>query len=89
VLAGACALAVTLLRRPGDAAAAAITTTVVMVVAAISPQHAWQQPILRLAGAITGIAVGVTAAWVACEPPGVIGADGSPSPMEASCLRRP
>ena len=30
-----------------------------MVVAAISPQHAWQQPILRLADTV----VGAVAAW--------------------------
>ena len=63
-LAGASALAVTMLGRPGDAATAAITTTVVMVVAAISPQHAWQQPILRFADTVIGVAVGVTTAWV-------------------------
>jgi hypothetical protein len=30
-----------------------------MVVAAISPQDAWQQPLLRLVDTIVGIAVGV------------------------------
>ena len=42
-------LAVHVIGRPGDAATAAITTAVVLVAAAVSPQHAWQQPILRLA----------------------------------------
>jgi uncharacterized membrane protein YgaE (UPF0421/DUF939 family) len=62
VLAGISALAVTLLGRPEDAATSAITTTVVMVVAAISPQDAWQQPILRLADTVIGVAVGALAA---------------------------
>ena len=64
VLVGASALAVTLLGRPGDATTAGITTTVVLLVAAISPQHAWHQPILRLADTFIGVAVGVLAAWV-------------------------
>jgi hypothetical protein len=47
VLIGASALAVTLHGRPGDVMTAAITTEVVMVSSAVSPQHAWQQPVLR------------------------------------------
>ncbi|HEY1820210.1 MAG TPA: hypothetical protein VGG83_09805 [Trebonia sp.] len=43
---------------------AAITTTVIMVVAAISPQDAWHQPILRLADTVIGVSVGVAAAWL-------------------------
>ena len=35
----------------------------IMVVAAVSPQHAWQQPILRLADTAVGVAVGALAAW--------------------------
>jgi hypothetical protein len=31
---------------------------------ALSPQHAWQQPILRLAGTVVGVAIGVAAAWL-------------------------
>jgi multisubunit Na+/H+ antiporter MnhB subunit len=50
--------------RPGDAVTAGITTAVVMVVAAVSPQHAWQQPILRFADTVIGVAVGVAAAWL-------------------------
>ena len=49
---GTSALAVTLMGRPGDAVTAGITTTVVMVVAAVSPLHAWQQPILRFADTV-------------------------------------
>jgi uncharacterized membrane protein YccC len=64
VLIGASALAVTLLGRPGDVITAAITTAVVMVASAVSPQHAWQQPVLRFADTIIGIAVGVAAAWI-------------------------
>ena len=63
VLVGASALAVMLLGRPVDAVTAGITTAVIMVVAAVSPQHAWQQPILRLADTVVGVAVGVVAAW--------------------------
>ena len=67
LLVGASALAVMLLGRPGDAVTAGITTAVVMVVAAISPQHAWQQPILRLADTIVGIVVGAAAAWTGMQ----------------------
>jgi len=63
VLVGASALAVMLLGRPGDAVTAGITTAVIMVVAAVSPQHAWEQPILRLADTVVGVAVGAIAAW--------------------------
>ena len=63
VLVGASVLAVTLLGRPGDAITAAITTAVVMVASAVSPEHAWQQPILRLANTVVGAAVGLAAAW--------------------------
>ena len=40
------------------------TTTVVMVVAAISPEHAWMQPLLRMADTIVGIAVGFIGASI-------------------------
>lgn len=63
VLIGASALIVTVAGRPGDAIVAGITTTVVMVVAAISPHNAWQQPLLRFADIVLGVAVGVGAAW--------------------------
>ena len=64
LLVGASALVVTLIGRPGDAVTAGITTAVVLVVAAVSPQHAWQQPILRFADTVIGVAVGVAAAWL-------------------------
>ena len=64
VLIGASALIVTLIGRPQDAITAAITTAVVLVVAAVSPRDAWEQPILRLADTIIGVAIGVAAAWI-------------------------
>ncbi len=64
LLIGLSMLAVHLIGRPGDAATAAITTAVVLVAAAVSPQHAWQQPVLRLADTVVGVAVGVAAAWL-------------------------
>jgi uncharacterized membrane protein YccC len=67
VLVGASALAVMLLGRPGDAVTAGITTAVIMVVAAVTPQHAWQQPILRLVDTIVGVAVGALAAWTGMQ----------------------
>ena len=67
LLVGASALAVMLLGRPGDAVTAGITTAVIMVVAAVSPQHAWQQPILRLVDTIVGVAVGALAAWAGMQ----------------------
>jgi uncharacterized membrane protein YgaE (UPF0421/DUF939 family) len=50
-------------RRP-DIVTAGITTTVVMVVAAMNPETAWQQPMLRLADTIFGIATGVICKWI-------------------------
>jgi uncharacterized membrane protein YccC len=64
VLIGASALAVTLIGRPQDAVTAAISTAVVMVVVAVTPQHAWEQPILRFVDTVVGVAVGVAAAWI-------------------------
>src|SRR5438309_2106263 len=49
MLIGVGAVAMSLLRRPDDITTTGITTAVVMVVAAISPDHAWKQPILRVA----------------------------------------
>jgi uncharacterized membrane protein YccC len=36
---------------------------VIMGAAAVSPQNAWQQPILRLVDTIVGVAVGLAFAW--------------------------
>ena len=46
--------------RRDDVVTTGITTAVVMVVAAISPEHAWKEPILRVADTIIGTVVGVT-----------------------------
>jgi uncharacterized membrane protein YccC len=64
LLIGLSALASMLSGRPGDAVTAAIGTTVVMVVAAVTPHDAWEQPILRFADTLIGVAVGVGAAWI-------------------------
>jgi len=64
LLVGVSALTATLIGRPGDAITAAITTTVVLVVAEVSPRGAWEQPILRLADTVIGVAVGLASAWL-------------------------
>jgi hypothetical protein len=53
------------LGRRDDIVTTGITTTVVMVVAAMSPEDAWHQPLLRLADTVIGIGVGVTCKWTA------------------------
>jgi hypothetical protein len=53
-----------IIHRSGDVITTSITTAVVMVVAAISPEHAWRQPILRILDTLIGIAVGFTAVWI-------------------------
>jgi uncharacterized membrane protein YccC len=67
-LIGVGAVAMSLLGRPDDIITAGITTAVVMVVAAISPDHAWKQPILRVVDTIVGAAVGVAGAWISLKP---------------------
>ena len=52
------------LGRRDDIVTTGITTVVVMVVAAMSPQKAWQQPLLRLVDTVVGIALGVTFKWI-------------------------
>jgi len=52
-----------LLGRREDIVTVGITTAVVMVVAAMSPVDAWQQPLLRLADTMVGVAVGVACKW--------------------------
>jgi uncharacterized membrane protein YccC len=64
MLVGVGAIAMTLLGRPDDVITTGITTAVVMVVAALSPDHAWKQPILRVVDTIVGAAVGVIGAWI-------------------------
>ena len=53
------------LGRRDDIVTTGITTVVVMVVAAMSPQDAWHQPLLRLVDTVVGIAVGVACKWIA------------------------
>jgi uncharacterized membrane protein YccC len=52
------------LGRRDDIVTTGITTIVVMVVAAMSPQNAWHQPLLRLADTLVGIAIGVACKWI-------------------------
>ena len=56
-------LSTTLLGRRNEIVTTGITTAVVMVVAALSPDHAWRQPLLRLLDTIVGVTVGLTFAW--------------------------
>jgi uncharacterized membrane protein YccC len=58
-------IAMMFLGRKDDVVTTGITTAVVLVVAAVSPQDAWQQPILRLPDTVVGIAVGVACKWCA------------------------
>jgi hypothetical protein len=51
--------------RREDIVTTGITTAVVMVVAAMAPNDAWQQPLLRLVDTVVGIAVGVSCKWIA------------------------
>jgi uncharacterized membrane protein YccC len=64
VLIGLSALVMLLLGRRDDVATAAITTAVLIALAKVTPQHAWEQPILRLADTVIGVVVGVAVAWL-------------------------
>jgi uncharacterized YccA/Bax inhibitor family protein len=55
----------TWLGRRGDIVTTGITTAVVMVVAAMSPEDAWHQPLLRLVDTVVGITIGVICNWIA------------------------
>jgi uncharacterized membrane protein YccC len=57
-------IVVTIMGRPDDTITTGITIAVVMVVAALSPNDAWRQPVLRLADTAVGVAVGVSVAWL-------------------------
>src|SRR5215831_15534921 len=65
LLIGAGTAILMLLGRDGDVVTTGITTAVVLVVAALAPTDAWEQPILRAVDTAAGIAVGLTAAWLA------------------------
>ena len=64
ILLGIGTLAMALLHRGDDIATAGITTTVVVVVAAMSPNNAWQEPLLRLFDTVVGITLGVICKWI-------------------------
>jgi hypothetical protein len=66
-LIGVGAVAMPLLGRKDEIITTGITTAVVMVVAALSPDHAWRQPILRVVDTIVGVAVGVVGAWISLK----------------------
>jgi hypothetical protein len=53
-----------LLGREDDVVTMGITTAVVLVVAALSPNEAWQQPVLRLIDTVLGIGVGLSCKWI-------------------------
>jgi uncharacterized membrane protein YgaE (UPF0421/DUF939 family) len=63
-LIGIGAIIMMLLGRRDDIVTTGITTAVVLVVAGISPQTAWEQPILRLVDTVVGIVVGLAGAWI-------------------------
>ena len=90
VLVGLSVLVTALTGRPGDEITAAITTTVVLVVAELSPHHAWQQPILRLADTAIGVAVGLGAAWFALHAtrPRIRPAEAGPHPRDTTVTNR-
>jgi len=64
ILVGIGTLVMALLHRRDDIVTTGITTAVVMVVAAMSPNEAWQQPLLRLFDTVVGIALGVICKWI-------------------------
>ena len=51
--------------RRDDIALMAITTAVILIVAADNRLAAWQQPWLRLADTVVGVAIGITCRWIA------------------------
>jgi uncharacterized membrane protein YgaE (UPF0421/DUF939 family) len=65
VVIGLGTMALLSLGRDDDIVTTGITTAVVLVAAAINPEQAWQQPILRLLDTVVGIAVGVGCKWCA------------------------
>jgi uncharacterized membrane protein YgaE (UPF0421/DUF939 family) len=59
------ALLMTAVNRRDEVGLVAITTAVVMIVAAENQETAWQQPLLRLADTVAGVAVGIVCKWIA------------------------
>ena len=66
-LIGVGAVTMALLGRSEDIVTTGITTAVVMVVAAISPEQAWKEPILRVVDTIIGAAIGVAGVWISLD----------------------
>jgi len=66
-LIGVGAVVMVWLGRPEDVITTGITSTVVMVVAAISPEHAWKQPILRVIDTIVGAGIGIIGAAISSK----------------------
>jgi len=63
VVIGLGTVAMMMMGRQDDIVTAGITTAVVLVVAERAPEHAWQQPLLRLFDTVVGIGVGVLCKW--------------------------
>src|SRR4029450_2480243 len=64
ILIGGGALLMMLAGRPGEINLVAITTAAIPIGAAENPQAAWQQPLLRLADSVAGVAVGIACIWI-------------------------
>jgi uncharacterized membrane protein YgaE (UPF0421/DUF939 family) len=68
VLIGIGAIVMICIGRRDDVVTTGITTAVVMVVAAMSPEHAWKQPILRVVDTLVGTGVGILGALITSKP---------------------
>jgi len=64
ILIGIGALLMMLAGRRDEINLVAVTTAVMLIVAAENPQAAWQQPLLRLADTVGGVAVGIACIWI-------------------------
>jgi len=65
LLIGVGTLVMMLLNRRDDIALTGITTAVVLGVAMMSPEHAWEQPMLRFVDTFVGITIGICCKWIA------------------------
>jgi hypothetical protein len=65
VLIGIGTLLVMLVGRRDEISLVAITTAVIFIVASENQQAAWQQPLLRLADSVVGVAIGIACKWIA------------------------